>query len=65
MRSVNMEKGWYNHEHYVHWQTGHRLRRHEADGGKEASCTITVKEKASGSEGGSDDTGDMKVEIKF
>lgn len=42
-----------------------------ADGGKEASCTITVKEKASGSEGeggssgGSDDTGDMKVEIKF
>lgn len=42
-----------------------------ADGGKEAKCTITVKEKASGSEGeggssgGSDDTGDMKVEIKF
>lgn len=42
-----------------------------ADGGKEATCTITVKEKASGSEGeggssgGSDDTGDMKVEIKF
>lgn len=42
-----------------------------ADGGKEASCTITVKEKASGSEGeggssgGSDDTGDIKVEIKF
>lgn len=42
-----------------------------ADGGKEASCTITVKEKTSGSEGeggssgGSDDTGDMKVEIKF
>lgn len=51
-----------------------------ADGGKEASCTVTVKEKASGSEGegsgsgsegeggssgGSDDTGDMKVEIKF
>lgn len=50
-----------------------------ADGGKEASCTITVK-KTSGSEGegsgsgsegeggssgGSDDTGDMKVEIKF
>ena len=42
-----------------------------ADGGKEAKCTITVNEKASGSEGeggssgGSDDTGDMKVEIKF
>lgn len=53
-----------------------------ADGGKEASCTITVTEKTSGSEGegsgsgsgsegeggssgGSDDTGDMKVEIKF
>lgn len=42
-----------------------------ADGGKEATCTITVKEKTSGSEGeggssgGSDDTGDMKVEIKF
>lgn len=36
-----------------------------ADGGKEAACTITVKEKASGSEDGSDDTGDMKVEIKF
>lgn len=53
-----------------------------ADGGKEASCTITVKEKTSGSEGegsgsgsgnegeggssgDSDDTGDMKVEIKF
>lgn len=42
-----------------------------ADGGKEAACTITVKEKTSGSEGeggssgGSDDTGDMKVEIKF
>lgn len=42
-----------------------------ADGGKEASCTVTVKEKASGSEGeggssgDSDDTGDMKVEIKF
>lgn len=56
-----------------------------ADGGKEARCTITVKEKTSGSEGegsgsegsgsgsegeggssgGSDDTGDMKVEIKF
>lgn len=42
-----------------------------ADGGKESTCTITVKEKASGSEGeggssgGSDDTGDMKVEIKF
>lgn len=36
-----------------------------ADGGKEATCTITVKEKASGSEGGSDDTGDMNVEIKF
>lgn len=36
-----------------------------ADGGKEATCTVTVKEKASGSEGGSDDTGDMKVEIKF
>lgn len=42
-----------------------------ADGGKEATCTITVKEKASGSEGeggssgGSDETGDMKVEIKF
>ena len=35
------------------------------DGEKEATCTITVKEKASGSEGGSDDTGDMKVEIKF
>lgn len=35
------------------------------DGGKEATCTITVKEKTSGSEGGSDDTGDMKVEIKF
>ncbi len=33
-----------------------------ADGGKEAACTITVKEKTSG---GSDDTGDMKVEIKF
>ncbi len=49
-----------------------------ADGGKEARCTITVTEKTSGSEGegsgsegeggssgGSDDTGDMKVEIKF
>lgn len=51
-----------------------------ADGGKEAACTVTVKEKTSGSEGegsgsgsegeggssgGSDDTGDMKVEIKF
>ena len=42
-----------------------------ADGGKEAKCTVTVKEKTSGSEGeggssgGSDDTGDMKVEIKF
>ena len=42
-----------------------------ADGGKTATCTITVKEKDSGSEGeggssgGSDDTGDMKVEIKF
>lgn len=36
-----------------------------ADGGKEAACTITVKEKTSGSEDGSDDTGDMKVEIKF
>lgn len=42
-----------------------------ADGGKTASCTITVKEKDSGSEGeggssgGSDDTGDMKVEIKI
>lgn len=53
-----------------------------ADGGKEASCTITVKEKTAGGEdsgseggsgsegeggssGGSDDTGDMKVEIKF
>lgn len=36
-----------------------------ADGGKEAKCTITVKEKTSGSEDGSDDTGDMKVEIKF
>ena len=42
-----------------------------ADGGKEATCTVTVKEKTSGSEGeggssgGSDDTGDMKVEIKF
>lgn len=53
-----------------------------ADGGKEASCTVTVTEKTSGSEGegsgsgsgsegeggssgGSDDTGDMKVEIKF
>ncbi|WP_443737796.1 Ig-like domain-containing protein [Treponema sp.] len=41
------------------------------DGGKDASCTITVTEKTSGSEGeggssgGSDDTGDMKVEIKF
>jgi len=41
------------------------------DGGKEATCTVTVKEKTSGSEGegvasgGSDDTGDMKVEIKF
>ena len=35
------------------------------DGGKEAKCTVTVKEKASGSEDGSDDTGDMKVEIKF
>ena len=47
-----------------------------ADGGKEAKCTVTVKEKTSGSEGegggseggssgGSDDTGDMNVEIKF
>lgn len=42
-----------------------------ADGGKEATCTVTVKEKTSGSEGeggssgGSDDTGDMNVEIKF
>lgn len=42
-----------------------------ADGGKEEACTVTVKEKTSGSEGeggssgGSDDTGDMKVEIKF
>ena len=42
-----------------------------ADGGKTATCTITVKEKDSGSEGeggssgGSDDTGDMKVEIKI
>ena len=35
------------------------------DGEKEATCTITVKEKTSGSEDGSDDTGDMKVEIKF
>lgn len=50
------------------------------DGGKTATCTVTVKEKTSGSEGegsgsgsegeggssgGSDDTGDMKVEIKF
>ena len=41
------------------------------DGEKEAKCTVTVKEKASGSEGeggssgGSDETGDMKVEIKF
>lgn len=41
------------------------------DGGKEAKCTVTVKEKTSGSEGeggssgGSDDTGDMNVEIRF
>lgn len=35
------------------------------DGGKTATCTVTVKEKTSGSEDGSDDTGDMKVEIKF
>lgn len=35
------------------------------DGGKTATCNVTVKEKTSGSEGGSDDTGDMKVEIKF
>lgn len=41
------------------------------DGGKKATCTVTVKGKTSGSEGeggssgGSDDTGDMKVEIKF
>lgn len=41
------------------------------DGGKKATCTVTVKEKTSGSEGeggssgGSDDTGDMKVEIRF
>ncbi|MGN0717468.1 Ig-like domain-containing protein [Treponema berlinense] len=39
------------------------------DGGKTATCAITVTEKTSeggsGSEGGSDDTGDMKVEIKF
>ena len=41
------------------------------DGETEANCTVTVKEKASGSEGeggssgGSDETGDMKVEIKF
>lgn len=33
------------------------------DGGKTASCTVTVKEKASGSE--DDDTGDINVEIKF
>lgn len=33
------------------------------DGGKEASCTITVTEKSSGSE--DDDTGDINVEIKF
>lgn len=32
------------------------------DGGKTATCTVTVTEKTSG---GSDDTGDMKVEIKF
>lgn len=46
------------------------------DGGKTATCTVTVKEKTAGGEGsgsegeggssgGSDDTGDMKVEIKF
>lgn len=36
------------------------------DGGKIATCTVTVKEKTAGGEGsGSDDTGDMKVEIKF
>lgn len=46
------------------------------DGGKTATCTVTVKEKTSGSEGegggseggssgGSDDTGDMNVEIRF
>lgn len=44
------------------------------DGEKTATCTVTVKEKTSGSEGGgseggssggSDDTGDMKVEIRF
>lgn len=36
------------------------------DGGKTATCTFTVKEKTAGGEGsGSDDTGDMKVEIKF
>ena len=52
------------------------------DGGKTATCTVTVKEKTAGGEdsgseggsgsegeggssGGSDDTGDIKVEIKF
>lgn len=33
------------------------------DGGKTASCTVTVTEKSSGSE--DDDTGDINVEIKF